>query len=386
MANLPQQAHPDVVIVSPYQTTGSLFDMAAPVKQIGSHDMKISGIIGIAFILSTLTFQAGAEDAGIKEMRSGPLPLPAASDELRQAIANSPQDDFASTPVPQTGDEWRALIAGIDAPQAATIPAIVEAFGVKVEPGTISGVNIHWIIPPEIADENEDRLFVVLHGGGYVLSGGDAGTFEGIAIATNLKIPVLSIDYRMPPDHPFPAAIDDVVAVYRETTKEHSPQSIALGGTSAGGGLTLASVMRFAELGMPLPAALFAGTPWTDLTKTGDSMYINDGIDKVFSSYDGVIEGMAKLYAGKHDLKNPLVSPVYGDFGDFPPTIFVTGTRDILLSHTVRTHRKMRAAGVEAELHVYEGFSHADYLMHIETPESVDTFREIEAFVGKHLK
>ncbi len=161
-----------------------------------------------------------------------------------------------------------------------------------------------------------------------------------MVIASQVKIPVLSIDYRMPPEHPFPGAVQDVVAVYKHLLKTRHARSIALGGSSAGGGLALASTHKLIELGLDIPAALFAGTPWADLTKTGDSHYTNEGIDRILVTYDGLLADAAKLFAGDHDMKNPLISPVYGDFTGFFPTYLVTGTRDLFLSDVVRTHRK----------------------------------------------
>ena len=197
---------------------------------------------------------------------------------------------------------------------------------------------------------------------------------------------MLSIDYRQPPEHPFPAAVDDVVAVWKSLLKKRDAKSMALGGSSSGGGLVLASIHKFNGLGIPVPGALFAGTPWSDLTKTGDSYFTNEGVDNGLVSYEGVLEEAGKLYAGEHDLTNPLISPVYGDFKGFPPTYLVSGTRDLFLSNTVRVHRKLRAAGAVADLNVYEGFSHGDYLKVIDSPESEQVFAELAAFLLKYLK
>jgi acetyl esterase/lipase len=185
----------------------------------------------------------------------------------------------------------------------------------------------------------------------------------------------------MSPLHPFPAALEDAVAVYKEIMRKHSAGSIIIGGSSAGGGLSLATVHQLKTLGLNLPGAIWVGTPWADLSKTGDSLFTNEGVDRVVVTYDGVMEAMARLYASGENLKNPLISPVYGEFNGFPPTQLVTGTRDLFLSDTVRTHRKMRAAGVAADLNVYEGFSHAEYLMVPDSAESREVLLELDSFI-----
>jgi acetyl esterase/lipase len=135
-----------------------------------------------------------------------------------------------------------------------------------------------------------------------------------------------------------------------------------------------------------MPAALFLGTPAADLTKTGDSVYLNAEVDNTLGRYEGRIEACLKLYANGRDLKEPLLSPVYGDLSGWPPTVLITGTRDLLLSPTVRTHRKLRAAGVAAELHVYEGQSHADYLTAFPAPEARDALKEVASFFDRHWR
>lgn len=196
---------------------------------------------------------------------------------------------------------------------------------------------------------------------------------------------VLSIDYRMPPDFPYPAALDDVMSVWRTLLETHDPKTMALFGTSTGGGMTLAATLRAMQEHLALPAAIAPGTPWSDLTKTGDSYFANKMLDNVLVGYDGVLSGAAKLYANGHDLKDPLLSPVYGDFHGFPPTFLTTGTRDLFLSNTVRVHRKLREAGVEAQLNVFEGQSHAQYLFNEDAPETKAAFGEIAQFFDAHL-
>ena len=159
-----------------------------------------------------------------------------------------------------------------------------------------------------------------------------------------------------------------------------------MGGSSSGGGLALAIVHKLKSLNLALPGALFIGTPWSDLTKTGDSLYVNEGIDRKIATYDGFLPAAAKLYANGHDLKDPGLSPVYGDFSGFPPTMLVSGTRDLFLSMTVRVHRKMKAAGVLADLNVYEGLSHVEYFVVPDAPESIEVYGQLGKFLKQHLK
>jgi acetyl esterase/lipase len=142
-------------------------------------------------------------------------------------------------------------------------------------------------------------------------------------------------------------------------------------------------VLKLKEEKVALPGAIGPGTPMSDLTREGDSFQTNFMIDSVEVGGGGRCDAMAALYANGHDIKDPLLSPIFGDMKGFPPTILTTGTRDILLSNTVRVHRKLRQAGVEADLHVYEAQSHAHYLR--DTPESKEAFEELARFFDKHL-
>lgn len=189
----------------------------------------------------------------------------------------------------------------------------------------------------------------------------------------------------MPPEAYFPAALDDGMTVLKASQKITDPKNIAVFGTSAGGALTLEMVLKAKQEGLPPPAAIAPGTPMSDTTKVGDTFYTNELVDNVLVSRDGFCDAGAKVYANGRDLKDPLLSPVYGDMHGFPPTILTSGTRDLLLSNTVRVHRKLRQAGVEAVLQVYEGQSHAHYIRDDTAPETKEVFQEIAGFFDKHL-
>ncbi len=311
------------------------------------------------------------------------LPAPvAASEALRSTIASIPAPDVAMSSQPLDD----ATLTAMGAPMSLDLDALGKSAGVTITRDTIAGVKVYHVTPDRIAPEHKNHLFVHVHGGGYVLEGGDSSVTEAVVVAASSGIRALSIDYRMPPDAPFPAAVDDTIAVYREVLKTRQPGQIAIGGTSAGGGLSFAAIHQMKSLNLPVPGAIFAGTPWADLTKTSDTLYSLEGIDRILVSYDGLVESLALFYADGQDLKNPLISPLYGDFNGFPPTILVSGTRDMFLSDTVRAHRKLRDAGVTADLHVFEGLSHAGYLVTAGSPESISTFQEVSVFFKTHLK
>jgi acetyl esterase/lipase len=357
-------------------------------KSSYSATRAIAGILVLVVVAAAGRQALAEERSWVLHERTLPVPA-AASEALRDSIANTPQPNVAAHiqgTTFKTNEEWVNLIRAADERAIAAVEALAERLKVTIEEEKIAGVTVYSVTPENINPANENRLFVHTHGGAYVFNGGRAGLTEAIIIAHRANIPVLSIDYRMPPEHPFPVAVEDVVAVWKSLLEKRDAKSMALGGTSAGGGLVLASTHKFIGLGIPVPGALFAGTPWSDLTKTGDSYFTNEGVDTILISYDGLLAGAVELYAGDHALTDPLISPVYGDFKGFPPTYLVSGTRDMFLSNTVRTHRKLRTAGVVADLNVYEGFSHGGYLKDLDSPESQQTYAELGAFLLKYLE
>ncbi|MCP3379096.1 MULTISPECIES: alpha/beta hydrolase [unclassified Bradyrhizobium] len=287
---------------------------------------------------------------------------------------------------PKTPAEWKELIDRRAKLAIAGIPAMKEKLGVKVEETKIAGVHCFIVTPNRIAPENRRRLLVHVHGGGYVFGPGEAALPEAIMMAGFGGFKVISVDYRMPPDFPYPAAMDDAMAVWKEVTRDHDARRMAIFGTSTGGAMTLAMVLRAKDEKLPKPAAIAPGTPWADIDRIGDTYASNEWVDNVLVTWDGWLGRAAKLYANGTDLKNPYISPIYGDFKGFPPTILTSGTRDLFLSNTVRTHRKLRRAGVIADLNVYEGQSHAQYQFNINVPETKEAFTDIAKFFDRYLK
>jgi acetyl esterase/lipase len=302
-----------------------------------------------------------------------------------QALIAAPYRVPAWDANPKSAEEWKQLVATLAARGAAAQAGIREKLGVTMQPAVIGGVKAFILAPQVIPAANQNRLLVHVHGGGYVYNPGEAGTGEAALMAAYGGFKVISFDYRMPPDAPYPAAMDDAMAVWKAALEMQKPANMAIFGTSTGGGMTLAMILRAKEEHLPLPAAIAPGTPWSDLTETGDSYKTNEWLDNVLVSYNGYLTHAAQLYAHGHDLKDPQLSPIYGDFHGFPPAILTSGTRDLFLSNTVLTHRKLRQAGVEAVLQVFEGMSHAQYLFDPDAPETKEAFREIASFFDAHL-
>ena len=343
--------------------------------------LALTLLTGLALTLTA----ALALEAGTRQLPARDIPVPNTASPAAQVLIGAPLSPIWNAH-PKSAEEWKALVAQRASEALKVIPALRERFAVKSEPSVIGGVKVFVLTPDNIPEANRNRVLVHVHGGGYVLSPGEAGTGEGIMMAGSGRFKVISIDYRMPPDFPYPAAMDDAMAVWNEVVKSTDAKKTAIFGTSTGGGMTLAMVLRAIKEGLPLPAAIAPGTPWADMTKTGDSYFANEMLDNVLVSYDGWLGDAAKLYANGTDLKDPMLSPIYGDFRDFPPAILTTGTRDLFLSNTVRTQRKLLAAGIEAKLIVFEGLSHAQYLFDPAMPESKEHFAELAAFFDRHLQ
>ena len=287
--------------------------------------------------------------------------------------------------LPKTGEEWKPVAEADAAATLKKIPGMTERLHVKIEKTVIDGVRAFVVTPDAFPAQNRERLLIHVHGGCYVLSPGEAALPEAMFMAGFGDFKVIAVDYRMPPEAYFPAALDDGMTVYKNAIKTTNPKNIAIFGSSAGGALTLEMILKAKQDGLPLPGAIAPGTPMSDVTKVGDTFVTSAMLDNVLVSPDGFCDAGTKVYASGHDLKDPLLSPVYGDMHGFPPAILTSGTRDLLLSNTIRVHRKLRQAGVEATLQVYEGQSHAQYFRDDTAPEAREAFEEIAGFFDKHL-
>ncbi len=311
-------------------------------------------------------------------------PAPKSLSEEAQGHVNLLSQFPGSSSMPAHGadpQEWLDWAAGVD-------ELIVAAFAASVPPGApirhtefeLDGVRTNVFTPDSVAQNPSPPLFIDVHGGGLVSGAGAACVALTKAAALERDMITWAPDYRMPPLHPFPAALDDLMAVYRKALSERDPLDLFVGGGSAGGNLAPAMLLRAKDEGLPMPAALVLLTPEVDLTESGDSFQTNLGIDQVLGS---LMEANL-LYANGRDLDHPYVSPLYGDLRGFPPTYLQTGTRDLFLSNTVLMHRRLRNAGVQAELHIGEAMSHGNFGGN--TPEDRELAEELARFLRRHTR
>jgi monoterpene epsilon-lactone hydrolase len=309
------------------------------------------------------------------------IPVPTSiSPEAQAMLAMGPMEAPANPELDDI-DGWRKMIAETDEMVFTMLSqsGLMEPEGFQFDERDIDGVHV-YVITPDDLDPDDARVHLDPHGGAFIVGGGELCRAVSIMTARRSGMRVWSPDYRMPPDHPYPAAVDDCVAVYRALLTEHRPEEVVVGGVSAGGNLSAALILRARDEGLPLPAAAILQTPAMDLTQSGDTHRTNLGVDTVITGDDN---RALMLYANGHDLRDPYLSPVFGDFSKgFPPTLLASGTRDVLLSDTVRMHRALRAAGVTAELHVLEAAPHGFFRGM--APEDEEMASEIRAFIGTH--
>ncbi|MBL7489408.1 alpha/beta hydrolase [Frankia sp. AgB1.9] len=307
------------------------------------------------------------------------IPVPTSvSPQARAVLAMGPMD-MGEYPAQNDADAWRAMIKAADDAVLSMLLAQASGLPSDVQEIDVAGVRIYTIRPQDLPADDR-RVFLDVHGGALVMGGGECCRLTGAGTAARVGATVWAVDYRMPPDHPYPAALDDCVAAYRALLEDHRPDEIIVGGASAGGNLAAALILRARDEGLPLPAAAVLNTPEVDLTESGDTFQTNLGVDTVLTRS---AMPASLLYAAGHDLADPYLSPLFGDLSKgFPPTLLASGTRDLLLSNTVRMHRALRKAGVPADLHVLEAAPHAAFFG--TAPEDGELDREVRRFVDAH--
>jgi len=253
---------------------------------------------------------------------------------------------------------------------------------VKVEEAKVHGLNAEWLTPK---GSPADKLLLYLHGGAYVM--GNCATHRQLVsyLAKFSGIKALLPEYRLAPEHPFPAAIDDAVGLYRSLLADgYAADNIVIAGDSAGGGLAMATLLSLRDARDPPPAAACLLSPWLDLAATGESMTTRAKKDPWFQPEDMPI--VAAYYCREDQLRNPLVSPVFADLSGLPPLYIQVGEDEILLSDSTRAADKVKAAGGEVEIEIWPGMWHVFQAFLVQVPESKKAAKKIGKFIQRILK
>jgi monoterpene epsilon-lactone hydrolase len=308
------------------------------------------------------------------------IPLPASVSEAARKCLATP---MPQGPQPAATDKaaWKELVQQSDKMFEPLADAWLRGLPASVETIRVGHATVYVGTPHQM--RYPDRAHLTIHGGAWVFLGGKFAMGDAARAAATFGCMAYSVDYRMPPDHPYPAAVDDCLDAYRYVVERHDAARTVISGASAGGNLTAAVTLKLRDAGLPLPGAVGLMTPALDLTRTGDTLFTNNGVDTVLRPFGNAVA----LYAGGHAVTDPYLSPLLGDLTKgFPPTFLQSGTRDVLLSDTVRMHRALVRAGVPAELNVWEAMPHGGFAVFGEpTPEDREISEAFVDFIDRQL-
>jgi acetyl esterase/lipase len=299
------------------------------------------------------------------------VPVPSTiSPEAREMLARIVPDG-AITP---SLEQLRVMFAKR---QVELSEAAKKLYPVRLGTDTIAGIPVRIVTPTTIAPDKRNRILINLHGGAFKFDIDSLS--ESIPIANLTGMKVISVLYRLAPENPFPAGVDDAIAVYKELLKTYKPANIGIFGTSAG------VTAKLKQLKLPLPAATAVSHVTGDFSQAGDSeaLYGLYGLSGHLEPPKGEFQD-ARVYAGPIDLRDPILSPLYSDLSGFPPTLFITSSRDFLLSGTIILHRAYLRAGVDARLVVFEALTHG-FGQDARLPESREADHIIADFFLRNL-
>lgn len=284
------------------------------------------------------------------------IPVPTSVSPQAQAFLATAAQRIVAAKGADISDQTAAAEAALRMirPRAAAFKGTVET----IELG--HGAKVYRVSPEGRTGRRAQVAYFDIHGGGFVAGGGEMCKVLAQLRALENGVEVWAVDYRLAPQSRYPAALDDCIAAYRHLLEAHQPADVVVAGASAGGNLAAALMLRARDEGLAFPAGLLMLTPAVDMTGAGDTRETNKYHD--VNLYGGGGDG-PDSYAAGSDPKHPYLSPINGDFSKgWPPTLLGSGTRDLLLSDTVRMHRALRRAGIEAELHVIEAGPHGGFM------------------------
>lgn len=294
---------------------------------------------------------------GVLHMPARDIPVPPHISDAARAFLSAERLPAPTYPALDDAASWRKVVKAQNGNFAKLAGDRLTQAAARCEKRVIAGTDVYIAEP--LKGARPGKLCISFHGGALLFYGGELVVVDAARAADQTGCLCWSVDYAMPPDHPYPAGLDQAVAVYREALKTYAPEDIILAGVSAGGTISAALVYKARDLGLPLPAAIVMRTPHLDLVETGDSFATHMGIDGVLPRS---LMNFNLLYAAGADLADPLISPIFGDVSKgFPRAFIQAGTRDLFLSSCARLHRALQKAGIPADLHVWEAMPHAGF-------------------------
>lgn len=327
--------------------------------------MRRKAMIWAAMFAATATPALAEEAYKVQNMQDWPLPETVTPEG--RAVATAMAAQKMPDPLPPV-EEIRKFA---DMMQTSFGAQLEKRYAVRIENSTIAGVPVRIVYPKGVTELGKGPVLLNLHGGGFAVDSGSLT--ETIPVAARSGLPVVAVLYRLTPEHPYPAALEDALAVYQALEKDREAGRIGVFGTSAGAGLSGQLVAKLTSVGRPMPAALgyFSGNADASVKGDSESWMPGPGFDWIAT------------YAGQTPLTDPILSPIHGDISGFPPTLLVTSTRDFLLSPTSIFARALTEKGVDARLVVFDGLPHA-FWAYMDIPES-DQANELIArfFKGK---
>ena len=256
---------------------------------------------------------------------------------------------------------------------------------VAVRADVIAGVPVEWVEPKALSQDARAPICVYLHGGGFIVGSLNSHRDMATHLAYMAQVRMLMVDYRLAPEHPFPAAHEDAMAVYRallERGVRHS--QLLLGGDSAGGNLALATTQSIRDAGLPMPSGLVLFSPWLDLTHGGDSIAANQGTDAMLHR-QLLVDALA-MYAPTTLATNPKISPLLGNLKGLPPILTVVSLSEILRDDALRLHQQLQAAGGDSTCLQWKHTPHAFPVMARLMPEARDALRQTAGFMARALR
>ncbi|MDB5724711.1 MAG: putative esterase [Novosphingobium sp.] len=315
-----------------------------------------------------------SDEAGVLHIPAQAIPVPQSLSIQARAFLTG-MISQAAIDRPPGGDQVDSAARAIQ----MLGPAAAGFIGTFEEAPLGNGALLYRAAPTSATGRLADAAYFDIHGGGFTAGGGEMCRMLAKIRAADYGAQVFAVDYRLAPKHPYPAALDDCMAAYREILTRVDPANLVVAGSSAGGNLAAALMLRARDEGLPWPAGLLLMTPAMDILGAGDSRTTNRYLD--VSLYGGGGAGPG-AYLGETDPRDPYISPIFGEIGlGWPPTLLTTGTRDLLLSDTVMMHRKLREAGVVADLLVTEGGMHIGFMG--SAPEDHFVMAESRKFVQR---